>query len=320
MSLIFDNPKLDFCYTKPMQRRWFIAVLLAASLVAISAHAQRGFGGGRVSAPSRGPGFAAHSMPAFGPHSVGPVGSRFAGSPRFVGPPQGRIFAGSIAGSRGFAPRRTVFGNSFVPSRGLRVSAGLGFRRFHRFRDFDDFRFGRHFFGFNDFRFRRPFFFGSGCFSAFNPFCNQFFFGSTLGFGGFGYPFYPAYDYSYQAPPQQTVVESDNSRELAYEVERLTDEVELLRDEDIRRNNESRAAVLQNQGSLSAKEPPAYTVLIFRDGHKQSVQNYAVAGDTLWIITEQAAQKVPLSEIDIAATQQANSVNGVDFKVPSKNQ
>ncbi len=314
MSLIFDNPTLDFCYTKSMQRRWFIAVLLAASLVAISAHAQRGFSGGRVSAPSRGS--------AFG-HSIAPVGSRFAGSPRFVGPPQGRVFAGSIAGSRAFVPRRTVFANTFVPRGGLRVSAGLGFRRFHHFRDFDDFRFGRHFFGINDFRFRRPFFFGRGCFSAFNPFCNQFFFGSTLGFGGFGYgSFYPAYaaDYSYQAPPQQVVVESDNNRELAYEVERLTDEVQLLRDEDVRRYNESRAAALQNQGSMSAKEPPAYTVLVFRDGHKQSVQNYAVAGDTLWIITEQAAKKVPLSEIDLPATQQANSANGVEFKVPSKNQ
>ncbi len=325
MSLIFDNPQLDFCYTKSMQRRWFIAVLLAASLVAVSAHAQRGFGGGRVSAPSRGSGFAPHSMsmPAFGPHFAGPVGSRFSGPPRFVGPPQGRVFAGSIASSRVFVSRRAVFANSFVPSRGLRVSAGLGFRRFHRFRDFDDFRFGRRFFGFNDFRFRRPFFFGGGCFSAFNPFCNQFFFGSTLGFGGLGYyPSYPAYasDYSYQAPPQQVVVESGNSRELAYEVERLTDEVQLLRDEDIRRNNESRAAALQNQGSMSAKEPPAYTVLVFRDGHKQSVQNYAVAGDTLWVITEQAAKKVPLSEIDIPATQQANNANGVDFKVPSKSQ
>ena len=174
MSLIFDNPKLDFCYTGSMQRRWFIAVLLAASLAAISAHAQRGFGGGRVSAPSRGPAFGPHStsMPAFGPHSAGPVGSRFGGPPPFVGPPQGRVFTGSIGGSRAFAPRRAVFANSFVPRGGLRVSAGLGFRRFHHFRDFDEFRFGRHFFGFNDFRFRRPFFFGSGCFNSFNPSCS----------------------------------------------------------------------------------------------------------------------------------------------------
>ena len=101
------------------------------------------------------------------------------------------------------------------------------------------------------------------------------------------------------------------------EVQRLSDEVQLLRDEDIRMHNESRAAALQNQGSMSAQQPPAYTILVFRDGHKQSVQNYVVAGDTIWIITEQSAKKVPLSELDIAATQQANSVNGVEFRVPS---
>ena len=287
-----------------MQRRWYLAVLLAASLVPVATYAQRGFGGGRVSmgSPSRGP--------ASGPRSMGSFG------------PSGRSFAGSMGGSRVFVPHRTFVPNrifvpnhsfvpvrTFVPRGGIRVDAGFGFRRFHRFRDFDDFRF------------RRPFFFGGGCFNRFNPFCNQFFFGSSFGFGGFGYaPYYPSYpvDYSaYQAPPQQVVVESDNSRELSREVESLSNEVQLLRDEDLRRYNESRAAILQNQGSLSAQQPPDYTVLVFRDGHKQSIQNYAVAGDTLWIITEQSAKKIPLSDLDIPATQQANSVNGVEFRVPS---
>ena len=330
-----------------MQRRSYIAVLLAASLVPVAASAQRGFGGGgrSMSAPSHGSSFAPRtmSMPSgsgsLGPHFAGSPGSRLMGSPgphfsgsRFAGPPSGSAFAG-----RGFVPHRAFVPNrafvpaqSFAPRGGVRVSAGFGFRRFRdaddfrfgfrRFRDFDDFHFGRRFFGFNDFRFRRPFFFGGGCFNRFNPFCNQFFFGSTLGFGGFGYaPYYPAYplDYAYQPPPQQVVVEQDNNGQLQMEVQRLSDEVQLLRDEDIRMHNESRSALLQNQGSMSAQQPPAYTVLVFRDGHKVSVQNYAVAGDTIWIITEQSAKKVPLSDLDIAATQQANSVNGVEFKVPA---
>src|SRR5438552_6375118 len=307
MSLILRSESLFFCYTMCMQRRLFIAVLLAGSLACVAAHAQRGFGGGRVSmsAPSRGPAFAPRPMPAFGPHSAGSFG------PRFVGPPQGRAFGGSrvFVPNRTFVPNRSFVPNrAFVPSRafvprgGVRIDAGFGFRRFHRFRDFDDFRF------------RRPFFFGGGCFNRFNPFCNQFFFGNTLGFGGFGglsyAPYYPAYpaDYAYQPPPQQVVVESnDNSGELSLEVERLSEEVQLLRDEDIRLHNESRSAALQNQGSMSAQQPPAYTVLVFRDGHKLSVQNYAVAGNTIWIMNEQSAKKIPISDLDIPATQQANS-------------
>jgi hypothetical protein len=305
-----------------MQRRSYIAVLLTASLLPLAAHAQRGFGGrGSISSQSRsGPAFAPRSFPAasaFGPHSAGSFGPHSMGAP-----PR------ALGGSRVFVPNR-----AFVPRSGVRISSGFGngFRRFRdfddfrfhrRLRDFDDFRFGRRFRDFDDFRFRRPFFFGGGCFNRFNPFCNQFFFGSTLGFGGsFGYaPYYPAYpvDYAYQPPPQQVVVErDDNSRELSLEVERLSDEVQLLRDEDIRLHNESRSAALQNQGSMSAQQPPAYTVLVFRDGHKVSVQNYAITGNTLWIINERAAQKVSLSDLDIPATEQANSVNGVEFKIPS---
>jgi hypothetical protein len=244
--------------------------------------------------------------------------------PRFIGPPPGRSFAGSrvFVPSHAFVPRRVfVPSHAFVPRGGVRISAGFG-TGFRRFRDFDDFRFRRRFFDFDDFRFRRPFFFGGGCFNRFNPFCNQFFFGSTVGFSGsFGYaPYYPSYplDYAYQPPPPPVIVERDgSSRELSLEVERLSDEVQLLRDEDIRLHNESRSAALQSQGSLSAQQPPAYTVLVFRDGHRVSVQNYAIAGSTLWIINERAAQKVPLSDLDLAATEQANSVNGVEFKLPS---
>jgi len=278
-----------------MQRLSFMAVLLAGSLLPLAAHAQRGMSGRvSMSAPSR-------SGPAFAPRSIqsSSFGVRSGFGPRFVGTP-----------TRGFAgPRVFVPNRAFVPRSGVRFSAGFGIG-FRHFRDFDDFRF------------RRPFFFGGGCFNRFNPFCNQFFFGSTLGFGGsFGYaPYYPSYpvDYAYQPQPQQVIVErEDNNRDLSLEVERLSDEVQLLREEDLRSRSQSYNVAPQPQGSMSAQPPPAYTVLVFRDGRRLSVQNYAVAGSSLWIINEQAAKKVPLSDLDLAATEQANSVNGVEFKLPS---
>jgi hypothetical protein len=252
------------------------------------------------------------------------MGVRSGFSPHFGGTPA-RAFVGPrvFVPNRAFAPNRVfVSSRTFAPRGGIRVSAGFGtgFRRFH---DFDDFRFRhRRFRDFDDFRFRRPFFFGRGCFNSFNPFCNQFFFGSTLGFGsGLGFaPYYPSYalDYAYQPPPQQVIVErEDNNRDLSLEVERLSDEVQLLREEDLRSHGESRNAAPQPQGSMSAQQPPAYTVLVFRDGRRLSVQNYAIAGASLWIINEQAAKKMPVSDLDLAATEQANSANGVEFKLPS---
>jgi hypothetical protein len=61
--------------------------------------------------------------------------------------------------------------------------------------------------------------------------------------------------------------------------------------------------------------PP--TILVFRDQHKQEVQNYAIVGQTLWSFAPQRTQKIPLSQLDLEATTKANDDQGVTFRVPS---
>ena len=58
------------------------------------------------------------------------------------------------------------------------------------------------------------------------------------------------------------------------------------------------------------------TVLIFRDQHREEVQNYAIVGETLWTFAPQKTRKIPLDDLDIPATQKANDDRGVDFRVP----
>ena len=63
-------------------------------------------------------------------------------------------------------------------------------------------------------------------------------------------------------------------------------------------------------------EPPAPpTVLIYRDGHQAEVHNYAVVGQVLWIFSEERARKVPLADLDLDATRQANEQRGGEFAV-----
>ena len=50
------------------------------------------------------------------------------------------------------------------------------------------------------------------------------------------------------------------------------------------------------------KEAAPATVLVFRDEHKQEVQNYAIVGQMLWDFDPQHTQKIPLSDLDIPAT------------------
>lgn len=58
------------------------------------------------------------------------------------------------------------------------------------------------------------------------------------------------------------------------------------------------------------------TVLIFRDGHRAEILNYAVVGDTLFDLGADRTHKILLADLDLPATRKANDDRGVDFQVP----
>jgi hypothetical protein len=47
------------------------------------------------------------------------------------------------------------------------------------------------------------------------------------------------------------------------------------------------------------------------------VQNYAIMGETLWVFSDQRTRRVPLADLDLAATKRVNGDRGVDFVAPS---
>ena len=66
--------------------------------------------------------------------------------------------------------------------------------------------------------------------------------------------------------------------------------------------------------------PSAPTTLIFRDQHKEEIQNYAIVGDMLFSFSAERTQKIPLSDLDIPATTKVNEDRGVNFRVPGEGQ
>jgi hypothetical protein len=62
--------------------------------------------------------------------------------------------------------------------------------------------------------------------------------------------------------------------------------------------------------------PVQPTILIFKDGHKQQISNYAIVGANLYDLTPGRRQKVPIADLDLVATQKANDDEGNDFKLP----
>lgn len=154
----------------------------------------------------------------------------------------------------------------------------------------------------------------------------------------------PAQQPDASVPPAQ-----DNSA-LATEVEQLRSEVDQLKQqvanlnaiiEQLQGNRAAvepvppkRAASPSRSATASKKKAPAstasatpapsivpedhapMTVLVFHDGHKTEARNYAIVGQTLWIYTDQDSKKVPLADLDVNATKEANSDRGITFQIP----
>ncbi len=71
----------------------------------------------------------------------------------------------------------------------------------------------------------------------------------------------------------------------------------------------------------SAPEPAAdqpSTVLVFKDGRQLEVQNYAIVGNMLVDMTDGHRRKVPLTDLDVAATSKQNDDRGIDFRLPNQ--
>ncbi len=59
------------------------------------------------------------------------------------------------------------------------------------------------------------------------------------------------------------------------------------------------------------------TVLVFKDGHKSDVLNYAIVGDALFDLGAGRTHKILLADLDLPATHKANDDRGVDFQIPA---
>jgi hypothetical protein len=59
------------------------------------------------------------------------------------------------------------------------------------------------------------------------------------------------------------------------------------------------------------------TVLVFKDGHRSDVLNYAIVGNALFELGAGRTRKILLADLDLPATYKANDERGVDFQIPA---
>lgn len=144
-------------------------------------------------------------------------------------------------------------------------------------------------------------------------YCRQYYpNGASLGFEPI-YPFwFPSGEGESEQPPAPAADSGPDP--LTEQLGNLTAEVHLMRQEQALRDARSPSAF---GFTPVPEETPPSTLLIYRDGHQVEVQNYAIQGRTLWVFSEETTRRIPLSDLDLAATQRINSERGVEFIAPS---
>jgi len=131
--------------------------------------------------------------------------------------------------------------------------------------------------------------------------------------GGLGWS--SAFDSSSQADPANVYPSPDNTSAIIADIQQR--QIDRLDDEVARLRAEREADAARNS---APQPPPPKTVILYRNHKIEELENYAIVGQTLWVFTEQRARKVPIAELDLPATINANDLTGIDFQLPRQQQ
>lgn len=81
------------------------------------------------------------------------------------------------------------------------------------------------------------------------------------------------------------------------------------------------AATPDEAAPAETSTPEAPITVVLRDGRSFQTQSYAVMGGTLWDLSKPTPHKVPLSDIDVPASQKATDASGGEFpSVPTQDE
>src|SRR5262245_18671159 len=133
--------------------------------------------------------------------------------------------------------------------------------------------------------------------------------------GGY-YPYYPQPCYL-QFPdvcnPFSTCDTNQTINTLTRRARQLNETVQLLEAQIAAAQNQLPQARAIEATAPSAERPARPLTLILKNGKCIAAQGYAIMGQSLWILTPGGSERIALSDLDVAATQRANSTRGVSI-------
>jgi len=141
--------------------------------------------------------------------------------------------------------------------------------------------------------------------------------------GGYGYPWVGYYDpwWWWDSGSTYQSYDQDYDRQMAADMNQqsLAEQQMLRQEADGDRDLYARSSP-QPSAAPETEAPQPATVLVFRDQHKQEVQNYAIVGQTLWAFNGHRTARIPLSDLDLTATAETNDERGLSFRIPAASQ
>ena len=142
------------------------------------------------------------------------------------------------------------------------------------------------------------------------------FIGSPLLFPGYwdaGFSSFPGYDNS--APPvdPNAQASADSQEALAQQIQQLAAEVQQMKNGSQQQQQAPTTSEPAPSAAPERRPPTPPVTLILRDGQQLSVENYAVMNQTFWNFSKRPVQKIPISNIDLAASAKATEANGGEF-------
>jgi hypothetical protein len=252
------------------------------------------------------------SVPVAAQHGAGHAGGGHAGF--------GGGHMGGFSGHSGFSGAHVSGGMRVSQGASRGFSHGPSQRSFSQ-RGFQRRSFSNHPFLHDDFRRRHNQFFGmrNNCY-GFG--CGYYY---PYGYTGFYDPYWwdSGSSSSYDEDYDRNRAEANEMNQQSLAEQRMRRQEEADGDQDSYDPNsyakDSYARPAPTSNRAESDSPVPATVLIFRDQHQQEVRNYAIVGQTLWSFGPRT-QKIPLADLNLAATTKANDDRGLTFRVPATNE
>jgi hypothetical protein len=98
---------------------------------------------------------------------------------------------------------------------------------------------------------------------------------------------------------------------LTRQVQQLNETIQMLQAQITATQTQQAQPGALEASAASAERPANPVTLIFKNGKRIAAYGYAIMGQSLWILTPGGSERVALSDLDVAATQRANSTRGV---------